>query len=50
MSKDDKKEIESIITEELQKCAWVVYSMGLLKHFVYYFSCLIFFIKIFKSI
>ena len=33
LSKDDKMEIEPIYTDGLQKCASVVYNIGVLKHF-----------------
>ena len=33
MSKDEKKEISPIFTEGLSKCAFVVYNIGVLKHF-----------------
>ena len=33
MSEDEKKGIEPVFTEELQKCALVVYAIGILKHF-----------------
>ena len=33
MSGDEKKEIEPIFTEGLQKCVLVVYNMEVFKHF-----------------
>ena len=33
MSEDEEKLLEPIFTEGLQKCASVVYNMGVLKHF-----------------
>ena len=33
VSENEKKEIEPIFTERLQKCALVVYNMEVLKHF-----------------
>ena len=34
MSEDEKKEIDPMFIEELQKCVSVLYNMGILKHFV----------------
>ena len=34
MSKDEKKDIEPIFTEQCFQCALVIYNMGVLKYFV----------------
>ena len=33
MSEDEKKELDPMFIEELQKCVSVVYRLGVLKHF-----------------
>ena len=50
ISEDEKKEIEPIFIEGSLNRTSVLYNMEVLKHFLYKFSCLIFLIKMFKSI